>query len=157
MNNKQLLKHYQKLLGLQDWLVVLYDKCKPQDFTEQDRDGECEYNETLKTAIIRILDPIYYGERVLSFDFEKTLVHELLHIKFAFIDNSGNELQDRLVHTLINDLAKAIVYNKRNNSEWVYCVDESTEEHKVMGFVLGKRAFFDKEKAMSICLKSNKK
>lgn len=112
MTNKQLLNHYQKLLDLQDWTITLRDKCRPEDFVERDRDGECEYAEVIKTAVIRILDPIFYGERLLPFNFEKTFVHELLHIKFAFIDNSGNELQDRLVHQLINDMAKAIVYNK---------------------------------------------
>lgn len=113
MSSEEILSHYQKLLGLQDWLIVLYDKCKPQDFAEQDRCGECEYHEVNKTSIIRVLDQSFYGQRVEPFDFEKTLVHELLHIKFAFIDNSGNELQDRITHQLINDMAKAIVYNGR--------------------------------------------
>lgn len=45
----------------------------------------------------------------LTCDFEKTLVHELLHIKFCFLWGSGNDLQDRITHQLINDLAKSLV------------------------------------------------
>lgn len=115
MTIKQLLNYYQKILGLQDWTIVLEDNCKPEEFILQSVDGECEYNEVLKCAVIRLLDQKYYGKRILAYDKETTLLHELLHIKFAFIDKSGNELQDRLVHQLVNDFAVAIVKVKRNN------------------------------------------
>jgi hypothetical protein len=49
----------------------------------------------------------------LPFDKEKTLVHELLHCKFAIIDYSGNEIVDRLIHQLIEDRAKSLVKAKR--------------------------------------------
>jgi hypothetical protein len=107
LSHKELLKKWQKRLRLTDWVIVLEDNAYPSDFTNQDCAGECEWQETNKTAVIRILNPFCYGERITPFNFEKTLVHELLHIKFCFIENSGNELQDRITHQLIEELAKA--------------------------------------------------
>ena len=116
MNGAALLKKYIKLLGLQDWAIILNDNCSPDDFSASGNVGECELQEVRKTAVIRILNPIFYGQRVLPFDFEKTLVHELLHIKFAMLENSGDELRDRITHQTIEDLAKAIVENARSKN-----------------------------------------
>lgn len=106
---KELLKKWQKRLNLQDWCIVIEINCKPSDFVNQNCCGECDWQEVNKTAVIRLLDPDCYGERVLPYDIEEVLVHELLHAKFCFIDNSGNVLQDRLLHSLIEELARAFV------------------------------------------------
>ena len=39
---------------------------------------------------------------------------ELLHLKFSLLGENENELQNRLVHQLIDDLAKALVGAKRS-------------------------------------------
>ena len=39
---------------------------------------------------------------------ERTLIHELLHLKLCLLGESGNALQDRLAHQLIDDLADAL-------------------------------------------------
>ena len=111
----KLLKEWQKRLDLTDWDIILKEDCRVCDFTLQDCAGECEYDLTHKIAVIRLIKESEYGERITSYDKEKTLVHELLHCKFALIDNSGNDIVDRYIHQLINDLAKAFVDAKRKN------------------------------------------
>lgn len=75
--------------------------------------GECEYNEVCKGAFIKLLRPECYGQRIIPYNIEKTLVHELLHIKFCLLDDSGNPLQDRIVHQLIDEFANILVDNKK--------------------------------------------
>ena len=113
MSNKELLAKWQKRLGLTDWVIDLRDNCVPDDMELPSVAGECVWQEVNKTAVIRIIKPECYGERIAPFDFEKTLVHELLHIKFCLLEESGNPLQDRVLHQIIEDLAKAFVVSER--------------------------------------------
>lgn len=114
MTNKELLHKWQHLLGLTDWVIKFNDSAIPAEFSNEECEGEAEYQESTKTAIIRIIRPDCYGEKIIPFDFEKTLIHELLHLKFALLDNSGNALQDRLVHQLVDDLARAFTKKEEN-------------------------------------------
>ena len=109
-----LLAEWQKRLGLQDWRIKLLPKCKPEDMELENVAGCTEWNETLKTARIEILDPEYYGNRIVPFDFEKTLVHELLHLKTSFVSNDVDDLQERVMHQMIDDLARALIDAKRS-------------------------------------------
>lgn len=111
---KDLLKEWQHILHLDDWVIVLYDNCNPSDMNEQNNAGECNYDELHKCASILLIDKKYYGKRLKPYDKEKTLVHELLHIKFWFIDRSDNLLQNRMVHNLIDEMAVALVSVKRS-------------------------------------------
>lgn len=115
MNN--LLKEWKHILQLDDWNIELIENCSPNDMLLKDVAGETEWNEVGKTAIIRIIDKKDYGKRIEPFDFEKTLVHELLHCKFCLLEESGNDLQDRLVHQYIENLAKIFIKMKRRNYE----------------------------------------
>ena len=114
---KKLLEEWQNRLGLQDWRIKLHGKCKPEDMAVENVAGCTEWNETLKTARIEILDPAYYGERVIPFDWEKTLVHELLHLKTCFVSDGVSELQVRITHQMIDDLARAFVSAKRSGGK----------------------------------------
>lgn len=115
MNNKELLAKWQKRLGLSDWIIDLRDNVTSDEMTLQGVSGECEWQEVKKTAIIRIMKPECYGERITTFNFEQTLIHELLHIKFCLLDESGNPIQDRVLHQIIEDLAKAFVVTEMEN------------------------------------------
>ena len=75
--------------------------------------GCVAWQESTKTACIQILDPKYYGDRVVPYDFEKTLVHELLHLKFCLFYDEDGELRERLVHIAVDDIARALVEAKR--------------------------------------------
>ena len=108
----EMFNEWVNRLGLSDWRIKFYPCCSPDEMGE-DCSGLTTWQEVNKTAKIQILDPQYYGERVVPFDFEKTLVHELLHLKTCLISDTENELQERLMHQMIDDLARAMVDAKR--------------------------------------------
>lgn len=105
----KLLKEWQHRLGLDDWKIVLKEDCSPNDMVLEDVVGETSFEEVNKCAVIRIITEKDYGNRIIPFNFEKTLIHELLHLKFCLLSESGNDLQNRIVHQLIEDMAKALV------------------------------------------------
>lgn len=106
MTNKILLRKWQSKLNLNDWTIVLMDNCSPYEMQDTNNVGECEWQEVNKVAVIRIINPAVYGNRILPFEFEKILIHELLHIKFWALENSGDDLQERIVHQLIEEFAR---------------------------------------------------
>ena len=117
-----LLNEWQERLGLQDWVIVLRYNCKFSDLETEDSCEETLWSTTIKNAIIRIISETEYGyDRTLPYDFEKILVHELLHIKFGLIDvmNSSYESKvvDELRHQLIDDLARALIMAKRGETK----------------------------------------
>lgn len=109
----KLMKEWQKRLSMQDWRIALYTDCPPDEMSLDDSSGCVSWQESTKTACIQILDPKFYGKRVAPFDFEKTLVHELLHLKFCMFYDKEGEVRERLVHQSIDDLARALVDAKR--------------------------------------------
>ena len=105
-----LLKEWQDRLGLQDWVIKLKEDCSPNDMNQRGCSGEAEWVESNKAAIVRICAEKDYGEGcIVPYHPEQTLVHELLHLKFCLLDESGNSLQDRIVHQMVDDFAKALV------------------------------------------------
>lgn len=110
--NKQLLDYWQKNLNLMDWCIVLKDNCSPNDLQLRDVTGETEWEEVNKCAVIRIISEKDYGDRIMPFNFEQTLIHELLHLKFSLLGESGDNLQDRYVHQLIEEMAKSLYQAK---------------------------------------------
>ena len=113
MGNK-LLAEWQKRLGLSDWRIKLVDNCSPDDMRLEDCAGCTEWTESIKSAVIQILDPKYYGKRIVPCDYEKTLVHELLHLKTCLVSSHVDDLQERYMHQMIDDLARAFVDAKRD-------------------------------------------
>lgn len=111
--HRELLAEWQERLGLTDWRISLNPKCKPEEMA-QEGSGCVDWRESIKTARIDILDPAYYGKRVVPFDWEKTLVHELLHLKTCLVSSNVPELQERVMHQMIDDLARAFVSAKRS-------------------------------------------
>lgn len=111
------LEEWIDRLNLTDWTITFQDCVDPADMILPDCVGATEWVEVGKYARIQIIDPDFYGKRIAPFDFEKTLVHELLHLKFCLLDESGNTLQDRIVHQLVDDLARALVEAKRGDIE----------------------------------------
>ena len=112
-----LLEEWQERLGLQDWAIGLRYNCRQEDLELEEAAGETHWNYTLKTAIIYIVSEEVFGERILDFDFEKTLVHELLHLKFSLFDIGKKDYESNVLdlarHGLIDDLARALVMAKR--------------------------------------------
>ena len=110
------LRKWQKRLGLMDWHIVLKTNVIPSDMNLEDVCGEAEYVESTRMAIVRILDPNCYKGCITKFDQEKTLVHELLHLKLSFFMETGIDLHDRVAHQLIDDLARAFVDAERSKT-----------------------------------------
>jgi phage shock protein A len=50
---------------------------------------------------------------MIPFDFEKTLVHELLHLKFSLLADKVEDMQSRYVHQMIDEMARSLVDAKR--------------------------------------------
>lgn len=102
-----LLEKWKRKLCLQEWRIKLLTCLRPEEMTMSDAAGCTEWSEASKTARIEIIDPAYYGDRIVPFDFEKTLVHELLHLKFSFWCQNEDDVGDRVMHQMIDDLARA--------------------------------------------------
>ena len=107
-----LLSEWTDRLGLQNWQIKLCPNLRPDEMTEKEADGCVDYAECSRTARIELVAPEYYGERVIPYDPEKTLVHELLHLKMSiFFD--GDAILERVAHMILDDLARALVDAKR--------------------------------------------
>lgn len=113
MANNKLLREWQRRLGLDDWRIKLVDNMKPEDMMLENVAGDVDWSESIKTARIEIMNPKFYGERIVPFDYGKTLVHELLHLKLCLVSDNVGEFQARYMHQIIDDLARAFVDTKR--------------------------------------------
>lgn len=111
----KLIEKWQSRLGLQDWIILLHQNCT-SDETDHCT-AQTEWDEVHKAAVIKVIDPSQYGDRMLPFNFEKTLIHELLHIKFALFDGYG-DFQDRYLHQIIEEFAK-ILYDMEEANKCV--------------------------------------
>ena len=114
-----LLKEWKDTLNLNDWYILLQTDCKRKDLTLDYADGEVEYEEVSKSAVIRILKKSECdGFR--EFDLEEILVHELLHLKFSLLaegDDWAKDLQLRVLHQIIDETARALVKVKRKGEK----------------------------------------
>ena len=111
--HEQLLQYWTKRLGLQDWNIELIDNCSPREMYNPCNQGENRYNFVHKHAIIRICDKKDRVHDVLPLNYEHLLVHELLHCKFAVIDDSDNFYHDRIVHQLVEDFTKLLLEGRK--------------------------------------------
>ena len=111
MSEQELLEKWKRRLGLRDWTIKLCVNCKPEEMMMSGVAGCTEWSEACKTARIEIIDPEYYGERIVPFNLEKTLIHELLHLKMSFWCQNEDNVEDRVMHQIIDDLARAFVEN----------------------------------------------
>ena len=117
MTDKEVIAIYKKWkhrLGLDDWQIDFIPNCNPNQFSNRNSCGETEYAESIKCAVIKIIDETYgyVCAPYAPLNIEKIIVHELLHLKFCFLDDSDNEIQNRIVHQLIDDLARAITFKE---------------------------------------------
>jgi len=115
--HEKLLKEWQNRLGLSEWRIALRDNCTPDSMTLEDSEGCTVWKECIKSARIEMLDPQFYGDRIVPYDWEKTLVHELLHLKTSLVSDHVDDLQERYMHQMIDDLARAFVDAKRHGRE----------------------------------------
>ena len=111
-----LLKEWMNRLGLQDWSIVLETKCMPAEMAIPGTLGCTTWEESTKSAAIQVIDPAKLERLTRDFDFEEVLVHELLHLKFTLLGsrNDNEDLTDRILHQIIDDLARAMIDIKKH-------------------------------------------
>lgn len=112
---KKLLAEWVKRLGLTDWHIILKENCRPEDMALQSVEGCTTWVDATKSAWIDMLDPAFYPVNAVGrgADFERCLVHELLHLKLCLVQDVEDDLQSRYMHQIIDDLARAFVDAKR--------------------------------------------
>ena len=74
---QRLLEKWQKKLCLQEWRIKLVTHLRPEEMSVSNATGCTDWSESIKTARIEIINPACYGDRIVPFNFEKTLVHEV--------------------------------------------------------------------------------
>lgn len=115
MTEKELNKmarKYQKVLGLQDWDVVVM----LNDFRNMDGNvGRVEWFIDHKRAVIEIADDkTLPPDLTFPYDQEETIVHELLHLHSAPFDTFEKEShENNALEVMINKLSSVIVKLKR--------------------------------------------
>ena len=103
-----LLEKWKRKLCLQEWRIKLLTHLHPEEMMVRNTAGCTEWSEAIKTARIEIINPACYGDRIVPFNFEKTLVHELLHLKFSFWCQNEDDIGDKDM-VLDNEQAKQLV------------------------------------------------
>lgn len=113
---QELCREWQARLNLEEWNVAVGIN-RSADM-HPDNCGQIDFEPETCTATISILDPIDWLNPVFPQDMEHTLVHELLHIRFApFEPKDESSLEYILWHREINTLAGIMVRLKRNASD----------------------------------------
>lgn len=117
------LKYWQKILYLEDWHIVVL-MCKPDYFKHGENQGEIEFSMLHKAATISIVLPEYYGNRILKYCAEQTLIHELLHCKYNWCqapDTFEGIYTDNSEHALLEQMARSLIMTKYGlNKNWFY-------------------------------------
>ena len=109
-----MLNEWKDRLGLHGWVIRVCDNLKPDEMRLADSWGDTLIDPVNKAARIDIINPEYVCPRLIPFDYEKVLVHELLHIKFCLIEHNLGNIGGELFHQMIDELAVAFVDAKRN-------------------------------------------
>lgn len=110
LNLKELLKKWQAILRLQDWNIKIR-WVKHYDLAN-DTKGQCRWVLGKKAALISILEPEDFDPSIKwEQDPECTVVHELLHLHIAPLDD-GDEwrgLKDKMMEQAICSISEALV------------------------------------------------
>ena len=114
---KELLHEWKERLGLQEWAISLAINVPIKDLDEND--GNVVYDTSLKVARIKIAVENEDERNWVKYDFEKILIHELMHIKVGLLDfDTVNSYEQKLltdtIHQLVEDIAQALMMTKYN-------------------------------------------
>ncbi len=122
-------EYWQQVLGLQDWNIQV-EILRERDLRLDDAAAETCIKFIQKVAIIRLIDPLDYGEGterfIIAQNMEKHLLHEMLHIFFSNIEDDIGEYHAKLLHQHIDVLA-GIFYRIAKQHKPITILDESTK------------------------------
>ena len=103
------LKKWVAILSLQEWDIHA-EICSEEYFTNKDCDGETLFLLSKAQATIHILDPNDYpNDASFEQDMEITLVHELLHLKYAGFQPPDDSPEHAYFERGIQTTAKVLV------------------------------------------------
>ena len=109
-------REWQKRLRLDAWDVRV-GIARERDLEGGGRSGEVSYSIEAGKAVIRLLDPTDYPDLDFPQDMEITLVHELLHLKFAVFTPQEDTLAHRLFEQTVESMANLLVSLKRGKAQ----------------------------------------
>ena len=110
---KQKFYYWRDVLGLSDWDIQFVFNVEPENMIIDGSTGCTSFEESTKTALVQILNPERFINKVGKFDIEKSIVHELLHLKLSLVESETDEFQKRMLHQILDDLAKSFVRARR--------------------------------------------
>lgn len=113
---KSALVEWQKRLRLDAWDVRIGIH-RERTFDGGGRSREISYSIESGKAVIKLLDPVDYPDEDFPQDMEATLVHELLHLKFAAFTPQDDTLEHRLFEQTVESMANLLVALKRRKYE----------------------------------------
>lgn len=103
---QSLLAKWQPILRLQDWDIDIMF-VKPCEL-DPNTGGEVIRMDPKKAARIKVLDPDHYDPcLIIKQDVEYTVVHELVHVYFAAIDDfkgTDDTLYEQAIHRIATSL-----------------------------------------------------
>lgn len=108
-----LLHEWINRLHLEEWAIAFQWRVLAKDMNEAECIGCTSANIVSRQAIIQMVDPVDYPDSPFEYDYEKTLVHELLHLVFWDMDDTGDDLRDKLTHIMVDRMARALIDAKR--------------------------------------------
>ncbi|MCO7125105.1 hypothetical protein NIE88_04865 [Sporolactobacillus shoreicorticis] len=111
-NLQEKLKYWQERLRLRDWDITA--KIVPlSKMDHRDEAGKCEWNLESRFALIYVLSLDDYQNvgSPMAYDMEQTLVHELLHLHFAPMDDDKYYMP---IEQAIESISKALVEESRS-------------------------------------------
>ena len=105
---KSLVEKYQRVLRLQDWDIKV--ELVPRDTLSPHRDGEIELCMNFKKAVLRLSTPETFKGNITEPEqnMEHVLIHEILHLHFAGIDEKWKGIENNLYEIAINKIAEGI-------------------------------------------------
>ena len=107
-----LCTEWQDVLAINDWEIGV--AINENKLKEQRKLGEVSYTSETAQALISILHPDNYPDVPFPYDMEKTLVHELLHLRFASVaPKKEHSTKGIAFERAIELTAKALVNLKR--------------------------------------------
>ncbi len=113
MTHEEMFDFWVDALGLKDWTIKFVDNCLPAEMPVPDVAGSTAYEESIKSATLCMLREDCHPDKE-NYQWEQTLIHELLHLKFCLLDDSGNDLQDRILHQQVDDMAWVLWKNRKD-------------------------------------------
>ena len=103
---------WKPMLRVSDWEVTI-GYAHQHEFRSPSAEAQCHYERNLKRARILVLEPAeYHSGNGFPQDIEETVVHELLHLHFATIDDSDG-VKEVVFEQAIESIATSIIALER--------------------------------------------